>query len=137
MRYPKLQFVERVVAKLRELYPRDPIGWKGGGREQVEQALEAARWAFHFTKDKPCYARKLAAAAALFTEIILLHPLTDGNKRLATLMLWIFLRVNRLPRPRRIAGAVIRVAGGEWGQEEVYQWLTKVYKAWRARRRVG
>ena len=34
--YPTLQIIERVVEKLRELYPDDYIRWKGNGRERVE-----------------------------------------------------------------------------------------------------
>ncbi|MCE4612101.1 MAG: Fic family protein [Desulfurococcales archaeon] len=132
--YPTLRVFERAVDLLRSRYPSDPIRWKGGGREQAEQAIAAAKWAFRFSKDEPCYARKLAAAAALFHEIISLHPLVDGNKRLATLMLDAFLIKNGLPRPRRIAEAALRVAGGDWSQEDVYQWLLRVYRAWRARR---
>ncbi|WP_131160247.1 Fic family protein [Aeropyrum pernix] len=78
--------------------------WKGGGREQAEQAIAAARWASRFSSGQPCYARKLAAAAALFYEIIMLHPLVDGNKWLATLVLNAFLARNSLPRPGRYTG---------------------------------
>ena len=136
-RYPTLKVFERIVEGLGELYPGDPIQWKGGGREQAEQAIAAARWAFRFSRGQSCYERKLAAAAALFYKTITLHPPTDGNKRLATIMLWAFLRVNSLLRPRRIAEAALRVAGGEWSQEEVYQWLLRVYRASRARKRDG
>jgi len=131
--YPTLRVFELAVERLRALYPEDPIKWKGGGREQAEQAVEAAKWAFRLERGQPCYARKLAAAAALFYEVIMLHPLVDGNKRLATLMLWAFLKANRLPRPRNIANAALKVAGGEWGQEDVYRWLLRVYKARRGR----
>ena len=137
VKYPSLRVFEAAVDLLRSRYPGDPVEWKGGGREQAGQAVEAARWAFRFSRGQPCYARKLAAAAALFYEIITLHPLVDGNKRLATLVLDAFLIRNRLPRPRRIAEAALRVAGGEWGQEEVYQWLLRVYRASRARRKRG
>ena len=133
IRYPTLRIMERIVEGLRELYPGDPIQWKGGGREQAEQAIAAARWAFRFSRSQPCYERKLAAAAALFYEVITLHPLTDGNKRLASVLLWAFLRVNGMPRPRRIAEAALRVAGGEWSQEDVHQWLLLVYRARRKR----
>ena len=61
----------------------------------------------------------------------------DGNKRLATLILDAFLIRNRLPRPKRIAEAALRVAGGEWGQEDVYEWLHRVYCASKARRKKG
>ena len=75
------------------------------GRGQAEAALAAARWAFHASRGGPCSERKPAAAAALFHELITLHPLVDGNKRLASVVLWAFLRANRLPRPRKIAEA--------------------------------
>ncbi len=135
--YPTQRVFELAVGRLQALYPDDPIEWKGGGREQVEQAVAAARWAFQLKGDRPCYARKLAAAAALFYEVIMLHPLTDGNKRLATIMLWVFLRANKLPRPRNIAQVALRVAGGEWGQEDVYRWLLRVYRARKSRRGQG
>ena len=131
--YPTLRVIERVVNMLRDIYPMDSIEWKGGGVEQVEQAIAAARWAFQLSKDRNCYARKLAAAAALFYELIMLHPLTDGNKRLASITLWAFLRVNRLSRPRNIAEAALKVASREWGQEDVYKWLWRVYRASRSR----
>ena len=133
IRYPPLRFFDIAVKLLKSRYPDDPIAWKGGGREQVKQAIAAARWAFYFSDDKPCYARKIAAAAALFYEIITLHPLVDGNKRLATIALDAFLMRNRLPRPRRIAEAALKVAGREWGQEDVYKWLLRVYRASRSR----
>jgi len=61
---------------LKSRYPDDSITWKGRG--EAKQAIVAARWALRFSNDKPCYARKIAAAAALFYEIITLHPLVDG-----------------------------------------------------------
>ena len=131
--YPSVEVIERAVELLRSRYPQDSIGWRGGGRELAGQAVAAARWAFRFSEGRPCIVRKLAAAAALFYEIIRLHPLVDGNKRLATLVLDAFLIRNRLPRPRRIAGAALRVAAGEWSQEDVYQWLLMVYQESRAR----
>ena len=63
--------------------------------------------------------------------------MTYGNKRLASVMLWAFLRVNRLPRPRKTAEAALKVADGEWGQEDVYKWLLRVYRASKARRKRG
>ena len=69
------------------------------------------------------------AAAVLFYEIITLHPLVDGNKRLATLLLDAFLIKNGLPRPKTIYEAALRAASSEWGQEDVYKWLLRVYNA--------
>jgi len=130
---PPPTLIDKAVSMLRARYPDDEINWKGGGREQAEQAVAAARWAFQLNRGQPCYSRKLAAAAALFYEVITLHPLTDGNKRLATLLLDAFLIKNRLPRPRNIANAALRVAAGEWSQEDVYRWLLRAYRARKAR----
>lgn len=66
-----------------------------------------------------------------------MHPLVDGNKLLATLILDSFLIVNNLPRPRGIADAALRVASGEWTQEDVRKRLLGVYRAKRARRKRG
>ena len=129
IRFPTIRALDYAVSRLRELYPSDPIGWKGGGREQAEQAVAIARWTFKFSRGRPCYERKLLAAATLFYEIIMLHPLVDGNKRLATTMLWAFLKANKLPRPKNIADAALKVASREWGQEDVHQWLLRVYRA--------
>ena len=98
VKYPLLDVVDSAVAKLKELYPEDLIQWKGGGREQVRQAIASAKWAFYYTEGLPCYKRKLAAAA-LFYELIILHPLVDGNKRLAVLILAAFLFKKRPTDP--------------------------------------
>lgn len=135
--YPTLRVLERAVELLRNRYPLDSIGWKGGGKEQAGQAIAAARWAFQLSEDQPCYARKLATAAALFYELITLHPLLDGNKRLATLVLDAFLITNRLPRPKEIYTVALRAAAGELSQEDVNQWLLQVYRAGRARKSGG
>jgi len=134
--YPTVRTFERAVEKLRREYPEDSIDWKGGGREQVMQAIAAARWAFQLSRGKLCYARKIAAGADLFYEVAMLHPLIDGNKRLAVVMLAGFLVMNRLPRPRpgSLYRAVLRVVGGEWSQEDVYRWLLRVYRAKRKKR---
>ena len=107
---------------------------EGRRQGQAEQAIAAARWAFRHSRSQPFYARKLAAAATLFHELVTLHPLVDGNKRLATLILDAFLIRNRLPRPRELYGVALQVAAGEWGQEDVRRWLLRVYRASRARR---
>ena len=134
--YPTTGTFERAIEKLRQEYPEDSIDWKGGGREQVTQAIAAAKWAFQLSRGKPCYARKLAAGAALFYETAMLHPLIDGNKRLAVVMLAAFLVKNRLPGPRPGSPyrVVLRIVSGEWSQKDVYRWLLRVYRAKRKKR---
>ncbi len=126
VKYPPLDVVDRAVAKLKELYPKDLIQWKGGGREQVMQAIASAKWAFYYAEGLPCGRRKLAAAATLFY----LHPLVDGNKRLTVLILAAFLFKNGLPTPKTgdMYVAALKVASGEWKQDDVYSWLLGVYE---------
>lgn len=126
IRFPSKRALEYAVDRLRMMYPGDRIQLRGRGL--LLQAVDAARWSARFHRG-PCYERKLAAAASLFYEVIMLHPLVDGNKRLGTLLLEAFLRANGLPRPRRIYHAALKVAGREWGVEEVYRWLLRVYRA--------
>ena len=80
VRYPTLRVIDLAVRLLRARYPGDPIEWKGGGRGQAEAALAAARWAFQASRGRPCSERKLAAAAALFYELITLHPWSTGTR---------------------------------------------------------
>ena len=127
--YPDVDDIEVAVGELRRLYPEDHIEWRGGGRQLAEQAVEAARWAHRLAGATSCSERKLAAAAALFTELIKLHPLIDGNKRLATVMLWAFLKVNGLPTPSSIAEAALKVASCQWSQEEAHRWLLEELKS--------
>lgn len=112
------------VEKLRKSYPEDHIRVVSNG--VLERAIEFAKAAAHYTQGS-CTDKKLAAAAALFYEIIAGHPLTDGNKRLATLVLKAFLLKNGLKRPI-VYGVAIRVARGEWGFEEIYNWLKRATK---------
>jgi len=106
-------------------YRDELIMWKGGGRGQADQALSLARWIFERLHHIPCTQRKLYSTASFFYEIIKLHPLIDGNKRLATLLLDAVLIANGLCRPERIAEAALHVAAGEWGPEDVYHYLLK------------
>ena len=92
----------------------------------MERAVESAKTAAYYAHGS-CTAKKVAAAAALFYEIVAGHPFTDGNKRLATLMLKAFLIKNGLRRPVAYHAA-IRVARGEWGFEEVYNWLREAIR---------
>ncbi|MCE4622576.1 MAG: Fic family protein [Desulfurococcales archaeon] len=126
--YPTLRVIERAVNMLQNLYPTDLIEWKGSGRKQAEQAVAAARWAFQLSKGQACTMRKLAAAATLFYELITLHPLVDGNKRLATLLLGAFLIKNDLPTPKNLYKPALKIAGGEWSREDVYKWLLRAYR---------
>lgn len=109
--FPCLEALEEAVRLLASRYPEDSIEWRGDGRALALQAVEAARWAFQL-EEGDCIDRGLAAAATLLVELASLHPLTDGNKRLAVLVTAAFLVRNRLPLPGSLYEAALRAAGG-------------------------
>jgi len=122
--YPTLKALLYAVERLRRAYPEDHI--RVASRAALERALGSAKTAAGYTPCS-CMDKKVAAAAALFYEIVAGHPLTDGNKRLATLVLKAFLLKNGLKRPVAYRAA-IKVASGEWSLEDVYRWLRRVQK---------
>ena len=126
--YPTVEAILYAVERLRHIYPEDHIHVAVG--TALEDAVSAARFAAAFTRGS-CREKKLAAAAALFYEIIARHPLSDGNKRLATTMLAAFIHKNSLkaPRPGSVWRAAVRVAAGEWGSEEVKRWLQRIQRS--------
>lgn len=125
--YPTLEALLYAVERLKQLYPEDHIHVTMRGA--LEDAVSAARFAAAFTRG-PCREKKLVAAATLFYEIIARHPLSDGNKRLAAIMLAAFIRKNSLkaPRPGSVWRVAIRVAAGGWGSEEVKRWLQRIQR---------
>lgn len=120
--YPTLKALLHAVERLRQLYPEDRIHVVS--RSALEDVVSAAKFAAAFTRGA-CREKRLMAAATLFYEIIARHPLSDGNKRLATLMLEAFLVKNGFKMPVAYRAA-IKVASGEWGLEDVYKWLKRV-----------
>ena len=125
--YPTMKTLLYAVEKLRRAYPEDHI--HAAMRGALEDAVSAARFATAFTRGS-CREKKLAAAATLFYEIIARHPLSDGNKRLATIILLAFLRKNslKMPQPGRVWRAAIHVAAGDWGSDEVKRWLKRIQR---------
>ena len=120
VRLPTLCDLLYAVDVLKRLYPRDEI--HPVSLDALKAAVEASRQALLYTRGD-CISRTLTAAAVLFYELIERHPLSDGNKRLATLVLRAFLDRNGLPQPRIVYRAAVATAKGEWGLEEVTQWL--------------
>lgn len=126
--YPTLKALLYAVKKLKMLYPEDEV--RVAAETALEDAIAAAKFAASFTKGS-CREKKLAAAATLFYEIIARHPLVDGNKRLATVILTAFMYKNALktPPPGSVWVAAIRVAAGEWGPWEVRRWLERLQRS--------
>ena len=123
--YPTLRALLYAVEKLRLAYPEDHI--HVASRTALEDTVLAARLAAALTRGS-CREKKLAAAATLFYEIIARHPLSDGNKRLATTILLAFMKKNsmKMPQPGSVWRAAIYTAIGDWGPEEVKQWLKNI-----------
>ena len=111
---------------LKRRYPQDPIAVIS--RDALESIVTSARYAARYTRG-PCKTKKIAAAATLFYEAITNHPLTDGNKRLAVVLLRAFLMANRVEQPDLAYEAAIRVARGEWDIDDVVRWLQRAQRA--------
>lgn len=123
--YPTITTLLYAAGKLRQLYPEDRIHVVS--RSALEDAVSAAKFAATFTRGS-CKEKKLVAAVTLFYELVTRHPLSDGNKRLATVMLAAFLKKNSLktPRPGRVWRAAVHVATGEWDIERTKRWLERI-----------
>ena len=123
--YPTLKTLLNAVERLKQLYPEDRIHVVS--RSALEDAISAAKFAATFTRGS-CREKKLVAVATLFYEIITRHPLSDGNKRLATVMLAAFLKKNssKTPRPGGVWRVAVYVATGEWDAERTKRWLERI-----------
>jgi death-on-curing protein len=69
-------------------------------------------------------------ASVLVVRLAKNHPLPDGNKRAGWIALRLFLDVNGwrwnpAPSVDEAEEAVLAVASGEWGEDEVGAWLRK------------
>ena len=120
-RFPKLKHLHLAISILKRMYPEDPIELVDRGA--LESAISMARHVFRSWRGS-CLDRKVAAGVRLFYEIIQLHPLVDGNKRLATLLLGAYLIVNGLTTKRAyLKELAIKVARGELDFEGAVRWL--------------
>ena len=91
----------------------------------ADSALHAPAAGFGDTDFYPEFVDK---AAVLLVRLTRNHPLPDGNKRAAWVSLRLFLDLNgwrfsSLLSVDEAEVAVLRVAGGEWDQQRVADWL--------------
>ena len=126
IRFPSLRLILYIVERLKRRYPQDSIAVISG--DALGSIITSARYAARYTRG-PCRRKKLVAAATLFYEAIMSHPLTDGNKRLAVVLLRAFLRANRLKQPDFAYEAAVRVARGEWNVDDIVRWLLRAQRA--------
>jgi len=91
----------------------------------ADSALHAPAAGFGETEFYPAFVDK---AAVLVVRLAKNHPLPDGNKRVAWVALRMFVEINGwawepAPTIDDAEHAVLAIASGEWGQEEMAVWL--------------
>lgn len=91
----------------------------------AESALHAPAAGFSEREFYPDFVEK---AAVLLVRLIANHPLPDGNKRAAWVSLRLFVEINGwrwepMPSVDDAEQAVLAVASGTWGHEQVTTWL--------------
>jgi death on curing protein len=103
----------------------DEFGGSMGVRDK--NLLESALSRPYATFDgEDLYPKAIDKAAAIFESLIINHPFTDGNKRLAYVMLELILRLGglHLPVSEDVKYQfVISASTGETGFDEIELWL--------------
>jgi death-on-curing protein len=93
----------------------------------AESALHAPAAGFGETEFYPDFVEK---AAVLVVHLAKNHPLPDGNKRAAWVALRLFIAINdwtwrTTPTVDNAEQAVLAIAAGTWGQDEMATWLRR------------
>lgn len=91
----------------------------------AESALHAPAAGFGDIEFYPDFIEK---AAVLIVRLAKNHPLPDGNKRAAWVSLRFFIEINEwtwqsTPGVDEAERAVLAIADGTWGQDDVAAWL--------------
>lgn len=91
----------------------------------ADSALHAPAAEFGDTEFYPGFVDK---AAVLVVRLAKNHPLPDGNKRVAWVALRLFVELNgwawkSTPTVDDVEHAVLAIASGAWGQDEMAAWL--------------
>ena len=102
----------------------------------ADSALHAPMAGFSGQELYPDFVDK---AAVLVVRLAKNHPLPDGNKRAAWVSLRLFVELNAwrwdpYPSADESEATVLKVAGGEWGEEELAAWLSRHLRAPEPRR---
>lgn len=96
-----------------------PVGVRDAGA--LESALARARNRWTYGETDVC-----ALAAAYAYGVARNHPFSDGNKRTAWVLARLFLALNGVTIvfvPEDAIQAVLRLAGGDLGEEALAQWF--------------
>ncbi len=116
--YPTVRVFHRAIMKLKSRFPEDDFTVMNNA--VFKTIVEDMKWSYRlggFT----------GAAAALFYDLIMDHPLVDGNKRLAASMLIAFLYRNgyELSGSEKLYELAIKVAENKKSKQGVSKWLRK------------
>ena len=101
------------------------FGGSDGVRDEglLESALAAP---FQTFGGEPVYPSLQAKAAQLGFGLVCNHPFVDGNKRIGTHVMLVFLALNGVEltyTQRELVDAILQVAAGETGYDELLEWL--------------
>ena len=121
----------RRLSKRQVLLLHDRLLSRSGGLQGVreegllESALEAPFQAFGDTDAYPSLQQK---AARLGYGLIKNHPFADGNKRIGTHIMLVFLALNGVElsySQKELSDIILAVAAGEKEYEDLLGWLLK------------
>ncbi len=120
---PNEEVIKYAINVLRDMYPEDDVVITRS--TAINTAVYTAEVEFSYFSGE-CLDRVVAALARLYYELIRGHPLVDGNKRLATLVLTASLIKNGLTIWKTILkDLTIKAASGKLSFEGVYECLRK------------
>ncbi len=132
--------VEYLMITIEDMNKMDEeIRPKGDTRQKLEQAVAAVEFMVSYLEESNLSREEVVAIAAgkLLYELILLHPLEDGNKRFATVVYLATLKINGFEiiiegaALSMVFDAVVRLARNpkEWDEvEEALKELAEVVK---------
>ena len=134
---PPVEYLMVTVKDMNEV--DEEIRPKGDTKQKLEQAVAAVEFLVSYLEESNMPREEIVAVAAgkLLYELILLHPLEDGNKRFATIVYLATLKINGFEVIADssvlsvVFDAVVRLARNpkDWGEvEEALKELAEVVK---------
>ena len=119
----------RMLDKRQVLLLHQQLVEETGGEQGVrdEGLLESALYApFQEYGDAVAYPSLQQKAARLCYGLVKNHPFVDGNKRIGTHVMLVFLALNGVEltyTQRELVDAILQVAAAETGYDELLEWL--------------
>ena len=119
-----IKLTKRQILKLHEQLIRE-TGGSDGLRDEalLESALEAP---FQSYGDQELFPTIQAKAARLGFGLIKNHAMVDGNKRIGTHAMLVFLAINGIElqyTQQELYTEILAVASGQIGYEELLRWI--------------